>query len=186
MIRVLGLDLSLTASGVALPSGQLLTIKPTGFGDVRLVRIEAALNYYVSQTKPDVAVIEEPLQTKRGGFRTTVALIGVHGVTRLVLARHGVPFAYIHEATLKKYGTGSGVASKQQMIDAYRDASGDLFEVGDDNQADAGWLRAAGHHHYENRAPSIQHALSRQLISGRTSKVVWPDLPRPHKTRQVG
>ena len=178
MTRVDGWDLSLTATGVSLPSGQTFTIKPSGAGDRRLVHIRDALDYYVTQSAPDVAVIEEPIVSTRGGFKSTVVLLGVHLIAREVLARHGVPYAYIHAATLKKYATGSGGASKQNMIDACFDAGG---EPADDNQADAWWLRAAGKHHYDRAVPSLAHALSLELISGPRSKVKWPDLPmRPH------
>lgn len=174
MTRVIGLDLSLTASGVCLPSRQLLTIKPEGVGDARFVHIERALTYYVHSAKPDVAVIEAPLQSNRGGFDITVALVGVGVIARLVLARYKVPYAYIHGATLKKYATGGGRADKQAMIDAARDLGAD---PGDDNQADALWLWAAGHHHYDRQMPSVEHALSLDLISGPRSKVKWPALP---------
>lgn len=184
MTRVLGLDLSLDATGVALPSGQLDTILPRLEGDKRLVFIEEALDYYVRNTHPDVAVIEKVPESLRGGFVTVVRLGAVHGVARLVLARHGVPFVYIPVSTLKKYATGSGVAKKPDMVNACRDIG---VKPGDDNQADAAWLRMLGRHRYDRILPSPMHGLALASDAGKGPKLAWPDLAaRPHSTRTRG
>jgi Holliday junction resolvasome RuvABC endonuclease subunit len=171
--RVLGLDLSLALSGIALPSGQLCRITTRkGDGDKRLCHIADAVTYYVSQSEPDIAVIEK-VPTSSRGFEVSAALHMVHGVTRAALARLGVPHAYVPASTLKKYATGRGGAEKQQMIDAAVDIG---YAPADDNEADAAWLRLVGLHHYTRVPPSAAHALSLELISGPRSKVQWPVL----------
>jgi Holliday junction resolvasome RuvABC endonuclease subunit len=109
----------------------------------------------------------------RGGVITIVRMSLVHGVARLVLARHKIPWAYVPVPTLKKYATGSGSADKHAMINACRDVG---VEPKDDNEADAAWLRLAGIHRYDRLAPSPAHALSLELISGPRTRVKWPAL----------
>lgn len=174
MTHVMGWDLSLDRTGIALPSGQLTTYHPTGDGDARLPKIEAALKYYVRCSPPDVVVIEQIPPSLRGGTITIVRLALVHAIARLVLAKWEIPYAYLPVGTLKKYATGSGVADKHQMINACLDHG---IEPRDDNEADAAWLRIAGIHHYDRIAPGPAHALSIELLSGPKSRVKWPALP---------
>lgn len=173
MTRVLGLDLSLDRTGIALPSGQLFTFHPRGKDDDRLVEIEAALKYYIRSGPPDVAAIEMIPPSMRGGAITIVRLAAVHGVARLALARWGIPFVYLPVSTLKKYATGSGVADKHAMINACLDIG---IKPADDNEADAAWLRMATIHRYDRVAPSPAHALSIELISGPKCRIKWPAL----------
>jgi Holliday junction resolvasome RuvABC endonuclease subunit len=170
--RVIGLDLSMQASGVAAASGQLFTIKPRGKGDARLVEFEDALCYYLGRKsdQPHVAVIEEVASQK--GFGSSGVLFMIHGVARKVLAAAGIPFVYIHNGTLKKYATGSGAADKKLMIHAARERGA---EPADDNQADAAWLRWAGLHFYDGRSVLSQE-MSRDLIFPPSTKIKWPDL----------
>lgn len=169
MTRVMGLDLSIAATGVALPSGQLVTIEPKGDGDRRLCQIRDALTYYVEQTRPDVAVIEQVPPSMRGGVITIVRLALVHGVAREVMARAGKPHVYVATTWLKKYATGGGGAKKQDMIDHARDAGA---EPRDDNEADAFWCRAAGRHRYDGKPASMRHELAREALL----TVNWPRL----------
>jgi Holliday junction resolvasome RuvABC endonuclease subunit len=173
MTRVMGLDLSIAATGIALPgiAGQLATIVPEGESDRRLCYIRDALEYYVEQTSPQVAVIEQVPPSMRGGAITIVRLALVHGVAREVLARAGVPHVYVVTSWLKKYATGSGGAKKQDMIDNARDAG---YEPRDDNEADAFWCRAAGRHRYDGKTVGVRQALAADALL----TVAWPRLDR--------
>jgi Holliday junction resolvasome RuvABC endonuclease subunit len=136
--RVLGLDLSLTATGICLPNGSTLTIKTkTADGDRRLVHIAETIRAIATEGA-DLAVIEDlPTHAKAAGITGMV-----HGAARVELIRAGVPFALIVPATLKAYATGTGAGDKTAMALAAFKRAG--FEFADDNQCDAWWLRCAG------------------------------------------
>lgn len=139
--RVLGLDPSLTATGVALPDGDLETIRPgpAELGDHRLLHLhEALVDRLDRQPRPTLAVVEDlPLHARAAG------LVGMaQGVIRLVLVAWGVPTVAVPPATLKVYATGSGRATKADMRVELLKRTG--LDVRDDNQVDAAWLRLLG------------------------------------------
>jgi Holliday junction resolvasome RuvABC endonuclease subunit len=179
MIRIIGLDLSIVGTGVCLPTGQTVTIKPTSSGDNRLVFLRQALDYYLGQTLPDVAVVEEVPPSMRGGTITLVRLGLVHGVARELLAGCGIPIVYVQATKLKKYATGSGSAQKQAMIDA-------AFDIGrrprNADEADALWCWAAGMHHYIGQPVGVKQALSGELLKS----LKWPDLTTTARRRKPG
>ncbi|MEV7154856.1 Holliday junction endonuclease [Streptomyces misionensis] len=161
--RILGLDLSITATGYALPDGQTGTFKGPWKGDWRLVAIRTAVAGHADAI--DLAVIEDlPTHAKAAGITGMV-----HGAVRTVLMEHGVPYALVTPATLKAYATGKGNADKTAMAIAALKRAG--REFGDDNQCDAWWLRAAGldwYGHAEVDMPKAQR--------DRLDKVDWPQL----------
>lgn len=161
-LRVLGLDLSITATGYALPDGTTGTFKSPWKGDQRLVAIRSALTNHLPVT--DLAVIEDlPTHAKSAGITGMV-----HGAVRATLIEAGVPYVLITPATLKAYATGKGNADKTAMAIAALKRAG--REFGDDNQCDAFWLRAAGLDWYgqpEFELPKAQR--------DRLAKVTWPN-----------
>jgi Holliday junction resolvasome RuvABC endonuclease subunit len=140
--RVIGLDLSLTSTGVCLPDGTTYRIKTRATdGDLRLTVIRDRIRDAVLETRPQLAVVEDlPMTANSAGITGMV-----HGVVREVLAVAGVPRALIVPATLKVYATGHGRADKDRMAAAAYAEAGVQFpaDPGGD-QCDAWWLRAAG------------------------------------------
>jgi Holliday junction resolvasome RuvABC endonuclease subunit len=134
--RVVGLDLSMTATGVCDADGRCTTIKPTQPGDERLVYI-AALTA-VAGRGADLVVIEDlPTHAHSAGITGMV-----HGAARLVLLNQKTPYVLLPPASLKKFATGRGNAGKPEMAVAlYKRLA---LELADDNQVDAAWLRIAG------------------------------------------
>lgn len=146
--RVIGLDLSLTGTGVAYSDGSTGTIKTRlADRDRRLTDIRGAIAAAVggpelmgsrNATPAALVVIEDlPTHAKSAGITGMV-----HGVARELLAAAGVPYVLVPPATLKKYATGAGNADKTAMAIAAFKRSG--REFADDNQVDAWWLRAMG------------------------------------------
>lgn len=140
MIRVLGLDLSLTSTGIALPDGTTQTIATSADDvlEVRLSIIVAALAVASHNAACDVAVIEDLPRNARGAGSTGP----VHGAVALWLFQHEIPIARPAAATIKKYATGKGNSAKDAMGIAAMARAGLDFS-GRPDECDAWWLRAA-------------------------------------------
>jgi hypothetical protein len=148
--RVLGLDLSIAATGICTPTAGLSTFRPTSQGDARLVEIR---NRTVADLfGVDLVAIEGPFVSMSA---STLPLLMLHGAIRCALISNHTPYLIVPPATLKIYATGSGKATKADMrmelykrttrtdpydTDEYRTHGG--LDVADDNQTDAWWLRA--------------------------------------------
>lgn len=141
-VNVIGLDLSLTNTGVALVDGATFTIKTDSRrGDERLSDIHNALVWKIASIDIQLAVIES-LPTHNS---YSIAPLGmVHGVVRSLLIDLDIPYALISPTALKAYATGHGgqKGNKAAMASAALTYAG--VEFGDDNQCDAAWLRWAG------------------------------------------
>ena len=161
--RVLALDLSITATGYALPDGQTGTFKGPWKGDWRLVAIKQAVAGHADGI--DLAIIEDlPTHAKSAGITGMV-----HGAVRAVLMEASVPYVLVTPATLKAFATGKGNADKTALAIAALTRAGREFP--DDNQCDAAWLRWAALDWYD--APEFTVP---QVQRDRLTKVAWPDL----------
>lgn len=149
-MRVVGLDLSLTGTGVALASGDLRTVGSTGI-DVtvrgRVERIADLADRIVEMIADDTQLvcIESPAFARqlqagvhlRAGLWWQVAWA-------ITCARPTAVIAEISPSALKKLATGRGNATKADMRVALLQRAG--VDNRDDNQVDAYWLRQAGLH----------------------------------------
>jgi Holliday junction resolvasome RuvABC endonuclease subunit len=162
---VIGLDLSLTATGICLPDGTTHTIKTSPKdGDRRLLQISHAIANALAPGA-DLAVVEDlPIHAKSAGITGMV-----HGVARAALLEAGVPYALVSPATLKKFATGKGNGDKTPMAIAALKRAG--REFADDNQCDAFWLRAAG----LDRLDCLDFKLPADQRAA-LDKVTWPQL----------
>jgi Holliday junction resolvasome RuvABC endonuclease subunit len=173
-VNIVGLDLSLTGTGVCLPDGTTFRTPQrhdAKHGDQRLLDIVTDL---AARTHPYgriyLAVLEDlPANAKGAGYTGMV-----QGAVRLWLAQEHIPHARVVAATLKAYATGSGRAEKSDMrMQLYKRTDLDLA---DNNEVDAWWLRQAGLDHYgDHRAIPLPAAQRDRL-----AKVTWPDLT-PHQ-----
>lgn len=162
--RVIGLDLSITATGIAVADGLVDTWKmPAAWGDRRIYEIGHRLGVEVSMFPPDLVVIED-LPTHAHGAGITGM---VHGAARARLIGCHIPYALVTPATLKSFATGRGNAGKPDMAVALYKRAG--IELADDNQVDAAWLRFAGLAAYGRLPFTLPDA---QL--DRLDKVTWP------------
>jgi Holliday junction resolvasome RuvABC endonuclease subunit len=171
---VIGLDLSLTGTGIAYRDGSASTVKTRpADGDRRLLAIAEAVRIAVGGADTglgpavDLAVLEDlPKHAMAAGITGMV-----HGVVRAVLLEASVPYALIAPATLKAFATGKGSGDKTPMaMAAYKRAG---REFGDDNQCDAWWLRAAG----LDWLGAPEFALP-QTQRDRLAKAKWPEVTR--------
>lgn len=139
--RVLGLDLSLTSTGIAHPDGTLETLKPPdnirGCGRLELLRNTIRSRALVP--RPHLVAVEGYAHA-RPNQAHQIGELG--GVIRLTLFEAGIDYIDVPPATLKKLATGRGNATKPDMRMALYKRTG--IDVSDDNQVDAAWLRILG------------------------------------------
>jgi Holliday junction resolvasome RuvABC endonuclease subunit len=164
-LTVIGVDPSISATGLALSDGSLITVGgKADRGDERLLDIACLLATAISRA--DLVVMED-LPTHAHGAGITGM---VQGVVRLMCLRASVPYVLIPPATLKKFATGRGNATKPDMRMELFQRTG--VDVRDDNQCDAWWLRAAGLQHLGQPVVEMPAAHVKAL-----SAVTWPTLP---------
>ncbi|MFE6021653.1 Holliday junction endonuclease [Streptomyces sp. NPDC056441] len=169
---VVGLDLSLTGSGIAYRDGSTGTVKTKQKdGDGRLAQIEEAVQLAIGGgglgSGVDLVVMEDIPQNSHAA--KPIAM--VHGVVRNLLVKAGIPYALVVLATLKFYATGKGSGDKVPMaLAAYKRAG---LEFDDDNQCDAAWLRWAGLDWLGCPEFSVPAAQREAL-----KKAVWPAVTR--------
>lgn len=167
--RVVGLDISLTGTGIATPT-TADTITPGGRrGIERIQYIRDCILGDLLDHEPDLVVIEGPSYGSQGGQAHDRA--GLWWAVRLLCVEaYPVPVAVVPPATLKRYATGRGNADKAAMaVAAYKRLG---RELADDNRVDALWLRAAGMDH-------LGHPLAPMPATHRAAldRVAWPDVP---------
>lgn len=171
--NVLGLDLSITATGYADGYGYGTIATKATDGDRRLNAIAAMIEDLLTTDTDSpggpridrigLVVIEGPVLRSQAA----IGLAMLHGVIRSRLMDWGIPYALVPPATLKKYATGRGNATKTDMALAlYKRVQ---RELADDNQVDAFWLRAMGMDHL-GAPPVILPAANRAAMD----KVRWP------------
>lgn len=173
-LRVLALDLSITATGICLPNGTTTTVKTNPkHGDRRLQHIVTEVGLALGEDTTgigdgvDLVVMEEAPPGLKGPAIKAIHM--VHGAVRLRLLDFDTPYVLINPTTLKGFATGSTSADKTAMaMAAYKRAG---REFADDNQCDAWWLRAAGLDHYGQGEFPLPQAQRDRL-----TKAVWPDL----------
>lgn len=141
---VIGLDLSLTATGYAYVTAVQRvaeTIKrPQYKGNDRLRSIRTAIVERLGGAAPELVVVENYAY---GRPNQAHQLGELHGVVRLALDELDVHWVLLTPATVKKYATGKGNASKNEMLAAAIKRLG--YDGSDGDQADALWLACAGH-----------------------------------------
>jgi Holliday junction resolvasome RuvABC endonuclease subunit len=192
--RVIGLDLSLTSTGVSDgQSRHAIQTDPTEALEARLDRVvRGVVSFALSPTQwtdtmpygmhADLAVIEAGAFSRGAQSGAAEVLSGLRLMVRHRLWRLGVPYAMVPPSTLKLYTTGYGKATKQQMVAAvdvrYRAGLADVkVKDGRYDMADALGLAAMGYDHldrplYEHGYETGQPGPHRDSLNA----VCWPDL----------
>lgn len=139
-MRIIGLDLSITCTGISLPDGQTVALKPRAKGDERLADLRDQVRYWTDGEDADLVVLEDLAGLYRGEAARIIPML--HGVVRTALMDLGVPYMLLNPTTLKRFATGSGTADKTAMAMAAYKRLG--REYGTSDECDADWLRVAG------------------------------------------
>lgn len=143
LLTVIGIDPSLTATGYAHTDGSLNTVPLDGaLLDERLYHLYEWLTSVIKIESPSNAFIEDLPPPTRGHGANYSGM--AQGVTRLALMQNGITYTAVSPATLKKFATSRGNATKDDMRMEWYKRTGQ--DVRDNNQVDAAWLRELGLH----------------------------------------
>ncbi|TLQ48121.1 crossover junction endodeoxyribonuclease RuvC [Streptomyces marianii] len=138
---VVGLDLSLTSTGVA-GEGWTDRIRTKLRGDERLRHLVGAVAPFVKAA--DLVVMEGP-SYGHAALAGHEDLAGLRVLVRQFCYRQSIPYAVIPPSTLKLYATGYGKASKGEVRSAVADLYGVYTEgAARYDEADAYVAMAAG------------------------------------------
>jgi Holliday junction resolvasome RuvABC endonuclease subunit len=151
-MNVVGLDLSLSCTGGAVP-GRTFTIRPPANlrGAERLAYFRGELRREFRAVEADLAILEGYAFAASDAGARSIAELG--GVVRLLLFDLEVPFIEVPPASLKMFATGKGNATKDEVLaSAYRDNG--LFAGKTFDEADAYWLLELGRTILGRRTPS--------------------------------
>lgn len=185
MANVIGLDLSLSATGIVVLAGngsllmeRVLSSKKKG--PHRLLELRNLLDGVLQRYGPSVAVVEGYAMAKgggRGGSSGRVFDIGEWGgIVRVLLLERGISTYLAPPKTLKMITTLSGNAGKPEMLEAV--ARRFQFITKNDNLADAyGLARIARLLHVK----SLQATLVAKEREGLTKveQIIWGKVRDP-------
>lgn len=169
--RVLGIDLSLTATGLAGPDWTRTLKPPAKLAGV--ARIDWILSQIDDQLVRDgyldLAVVEGPAFSRQAGQAGHHERAGLWWAVARELDHDDVPYAVVSPTALKRYGAGKGNAGKDDVL---REVTRrfDWF-TGDNNAADALVLAAMGADH-------LGHPIAAMPATHRAAlaAVAWPKL----------
>lgn len=180
VVSALGLDLSLTATGVASSAGWARQIKTravpaklakdvqTRMTVERLQRIGSEVHALLLD-RPELVCIEGPSFGSKNGQAHERGGLWWRVVEDL--QTRGIPYAVVAPGTLKKYATGDGQCDKTAM--AFAAARRLPFDsLPDDNCVDAAWLAAMAHERLTGEPLAPLPKAQREAMG----KVDWPEV----------
>lgn len=168
--HVVGVDISLTATGFAWPDGETQTTGETGLTSVAIAPVER-----VERLRRLAERLDNKTRERRAEWdHHAPALVTVEGLptsgtkvdaercylwleTIRLIGGYGTPIMSIPPTTIKLYATGMGNANKREVIAAAKrdlprfevrktSKTGKVLTTDDDNKADAAWLCAIACH----------------------------------------
>ena len=139
---LIGLDLSLTSTGVSL-SGETKTITTKEKGAARLSVISKEILDVCLTEKVACAIIESYSFSSRNSQAHSIGELG--GCVRMRLWENGIPFIDVPPTCRAKFATGRGNASKGEVISAVSAKTGKIFSgSGGNDECDAWVLEQMG------------------------------------------
>ena len=136
-MNTLGLDLSLTSTGVSY-NGNTDSIRPTTRGVERLVEIRDRVMNICEGQRIQVVAVEGYAYMSRNSQAHSIGELG--GVVRVALHERRIPFIEIPPTCRAKFATGKGNAGKSEVVSAISAMTGIVWGGGDgDDRCDA-WI----------------------------------------------
>lgn len=185
-MRIVGLDVSLTRTGVARADGTAEVLRPpkgmrgaermAWIRDGVLVRCGADVEGRVAVCPRVDVVAIEAVYVGMGKGKTALDLAGIGWIVRVALWEAGIPYADVPPAVLKRYALGKGGGKgtdKLAMVVAAGNRLGYDTPVPDDNEADALWLRALASAAYRCAVVEMPVAQTQASVAA----ITWPRVP---------
>ena len=174
MIRSVGIDLSLTGTGIADNWGLCAVVGRKGITTMTLDQRIDTLDVLTEDVciwvgHPSLAVIELPAYSKFGA-----GSVERHALWWLVVRKlrmRGVPVAEVTGTGRLVYALGKGVGSKSAVVEAVTRRWPQFETDGNDNAADAVVLAAMGADHLGEPLTEMPKTHRRALVA-----VAWPEL----------
>lgn len=140
--EVIGLDLSLTSTGVAVGS-RTLVIASKFKGVQRLDDVENQILKIFQAVWPPIVVLEGYSFASRNSQAHSIGELG--GVIKMMCHDHGIPVAISPPTCRAKFATGRGNASKAEVMSAVSARTGIVWSgKGAEDQCDAWILQEMG------------------------------------------
>jgi Holliday junction resolvasome RuvABC endonuclease subunit len=174
---VVGIDISLTGTGIAMQDGWCSVVGRTGILNLNLPDACRELDRLAHEIASHVPYGVGMVAMEMCAFsRATGGAVERHHLWYSVasqLVATGVPVAEVPATTLKKYATGKGSSNKAAMVDALARRMPQFVTRGNDNLVDAAWLCAMGADHIGQRLVELP-AKHREALDA----VTWPAWPQ--------
>jgi crossover junction endodeoxyribonuclease RuvC len=182
--HIVGIDISLTGTGLACTCGKLARFGKDGITTLGLFNRISALTELASEitewtwyhtghiwgSRPALAVMEMPAYSKKGAGSVERHHLWMT-VADDVWRQGDIPVAEVTATALKLYATGKGSAVKGAMVDACARRMPQFATGGNDNLADAAWLAAMGADRSGTPLCDMPQANRAAL-----AKVTWPQI----------
>lgn len=142
MITVVGLDLSLSSTGIS-GNGMIAAIGTPTRGAERLHMISTMIMDYMSEASNPGVVIEGYSFASKNSQAHAIGELG--GVVRLKLWQANIPYVEVAPTARAKFATGRGNASKLEVMSAISARTGTVWSgMGADDKCDAWILEEMG------------------------------------------
>ena len=102
---------------------------------MKWLEFKKTLSSFLKQNPTDLIVYED---AHHRGKAATASGYGYIACIQMVAATHGIEVESRHSASIKKWATGKGTASKKQMVEACEKKFG--YKPETDDEADAIWI----------------------------------------------
>lgn len=163
-MNIVGVDLSLTSTGIADADGaRLIKTRMSGMARIEYIR-EKVLDFQRAG-EINIFVIEGYSFGSHASHAHELGELG--GVVRHCLFSLQLQYVDVPPSSLKRYATGKGNARKEDMLGAAIRRLG--YEGNSYDEADALWLRAIGLDYYSQPVVSLP-ASHREALA----KIDWP------------
>lgn len=159
MIKIIGIDPGLSATGIGIVSGLGLKIDSYSFGCIhtakstplpgRLDKIFSKLYQLLKSENPDLMVIEDVFSLQRYP-KSGIILGKVTGVVQLAGFHAAVPALEVSVREAKQILTGNGSASKAQFEKAVRNCLNHKVRIKPVHASDATGLALIGLYRYQD------------------------------------
>ena len=160
MVKIIGIDPGLAATGVGIVNGQGSRIDSYSFGSIhtskntslpsRLDKIFSKLLQLLKIEKPDLMVIEDVYSLNR--YPKSGILLGrVAGIIQLAGFQAAVPSVEVSVREAKQILTGNGNATKQQLEQAVRHRLNHKAPIKPVHASDAAGLALIGLYRYRDK-----------------------------------